>query len=67
MNLNHKPFFRCPKCEKNEFGLAKLTLKNTTFMPFVIHCQACCTVIGTVPAKEVIEYHQASSPGQPLE
>jgi len=54
----HSPFFKCPRCEKNDFELAKLKLQNTDFMPVVIKCRSCGTVIGAVPAEEFNEYRR---------
>ena len=56
MLTNHTSFFKCSKCEANSFELAKLPLiGDDGYMPYVINCSKCGTVVGVVPADEVIK------------
>ena len=50
--------YLCPKCGENSFEIGMLPLKNDAYMPVVIKCGECNTVIGCAPAAEVIEHRK---------
>jgi hypothetical protein len=43
----------CPKCGKQKFEVAALLLANTKYVPWVIKCFDCHTVISVVPIVEL--------------
>jgi len=55
--VTKSPIFKCSKCGQTDFEIGKLTINNLDgYMPWVIKCAACDTVIGYVPTADVIEH-----------